>query len=84
MKLNITCGLQAAREVFKEMEEAGHRGDTATYNAMIGAAAHMGRWKTALQRYKHMRRQGVPPDATTFCSLISAYEKVRRYAPPIP
>ncbi|XP_044963111.1 pentatricopeptide repeat-containing protein At5g56310-like [Hordeum vulgare subsp. vulgare] len=61
--------IEEAVTVFKGMPER----HTATWNALISGLAHHGHGKDALAMFQQMRREGVPPNATTLVGVLSAY-----------
>lgn len=63
------AAIEEAVTVFKGMPERR----TATWNALISGLAHHGHGKYALVMFQQMLQEGVPPNATTFVGVLSAY-----------
>uniref|UniRef100_A0ACD5T814 Uncharacterized protein n=1 Tax=Avena sativa TaxID=4498 RepID=A0ACD5T814_AVESA len=70
--------IDEAVTVFKGMPER----HTATWNALISGLAHHGHGEEALVMFQKMRREGVPPNATTFVGVLYCHtgrlEEARR------
>uniref|UniRef100_A0A0D9XS39 Pentacotripeptide-repeat region of PRORP domain-containing protein n=1 Tax=Leersia perrieri TaxID=77586 RepID=A0A0D9XS39_9ORYZ len=64
-----TGAMEEAMEVFDGMPERC----TATWNALITGLARHGHGEGALSTFHRMRREGVPPNATTLVGVLSAY-----------
>ncbi|KAF0895330.1 hypothetical protein E2562_012368 [Oryza meyeriana var. granulata] len=64
-----TGAMEDATAVFHGMPER----HTATWNALITGLTHHGHGERALATFHRMLREGVPPNAATLVSVLSAY-----------
>ncbi|OEL19437.1 Pentatricopeptide repeat-containing protein [Dichanthelium oligosanthes] len=62
----------AIREAVVVFEGMPERRAPATWNALISGLAHHGHGERALDMFRRMQREGVPPNATTLVGALSA------------
>ncbi|CAK9171713.1 unnamed protein product [Ilex paraguariensis] len=65
--------LEKAYEMLKDLEEAGVKPDSVTYNTLISYFSETGDFRTAHTLMRRMVKEGLVPTVVTYGTLIHAY-----------
>ncbi|CAK9133321.1 unnamed protein product [Ilex paraguariensis] len=72
-KATMNNRLEKAYEMLKDLEEAGVKPDSVTYNTLISYFSETGDFRTAHTLMRRMVKEGLVPTVVTYGTLIHAY-----------
>jgi len=74
-----SAGVDRARSLMQQMEEAGIPPDVRAYNAVLRACERSADWDTAIDLLGQMKAAGVAPEAISYTSAVGALGRAREW-----